>query len=760
MPSRFNDWRLTSLTPLPTWALALAALAAIVAVVAAARGLRSEPKRSRKGVLLALRGASALLLIFLILEPGLELLAKSPVRARVALLLDTSRSMRLPASPGGASRAEEAARTFDAMELRTLNDRFVVDAFTFDESAQPANVALLGDAAGAAARSLGPRTDMLGAINQAIRAGAGRPLAGIVVVSDGADNVDLHNGLAPATREALRKIEAPIFGIAVGAGALKDLAIEDVRVDDFAFVRTNVDVDVTITARGFPPTEMPLTLRREGQLVAQTSVRLGGDTSVAHAKLSFVPDETGKFAFTVSAPVFEGEAVAENNRRSFVLQVIRDRVRALLVVGRPSWDERFLRQLLKRDPNVDLVSFFILRTAADDTHAAQEDLSLIPFPTEEIFRDQLKTFDLVIFQNFGFRPYHMAQYLPGLATYVQEGGAFAMLGGEQSFSLGDYAGTPIEDVLPVALLPSSAPGAAMEPFAPRLTEAGARHPLTALVPGAEPNAQLWNALPKLPGHNLVASVKPGAQVLLEDPARDHAPVLAIGEFGRGRSLALTTDASWYWSLVASGAGASPRAYETFWHNTIRWLVRDPAFTPMKLSAEHERFAESDPIALEAHARTADYGASAGSRVAVQIVAAEDGHRAALAEAVAGAEGEARVAIPSLPPGAYKATARFSSPDGTKELGRADDAFVVNSGGPEITDAAPRPELLRALAEATGGDVVPATAAKISRFAYRDPRRVEIGERQVRPLWDRLGTILLLAITLGAEWILRRRWGYA
>src|SRR5207302_2660555 len=143
----------------------------------------------------------------------------------------------------------------------------------------------------------------------------------------------------------------------------------------------------------------------------------------------------------------------QNNSRAFVLKLIRAPASALLVVGRPSWDVRFLRQLLKRDPNVDLISFFILRTPGDDPHSSQDELSLIPFPTQEIFQEQLKTFDVVVFQNFNHRPYRMSQYLDGIATYVREGGAFAMIGGDQSFSAGDYAGTPIEVVHPVTLLP-------------------------------------------------------------------------------------------------------------------------------------------------------------------------------------------------------------------------------------------------------------------------------------------------------------------
>src|SRR6185312_6137588 len=155
-------------------------------------------------------------------------------------------------------------------------------------------------------------------------------------------------------------------------------------------------------------------------------------------------DQTGQFVYTVSVPVLPGEAVTANNSRSFVLKVIRDRMRVLLVVGRPSWDERFLRGLLKQDPNVDLVSFFILRSSTSQTKANENELSLIPFPVREIF-------DVVIFQNFAHKDRAYANqvdsFLPDIRDYVLEGGAFAMIGGENSFGDGHYNDTELADIL-------------------------------------------------------------------------------------------------------------------------------------------------------------------------------------------------------------------------------------------------------------------------------------------------------------------------
>ena len=178
--------------------------------------------------------------------------------------------------------------------------------------------------------------------------------------------------------------------------------------------------------------------------------------------------------------------------------MIRDRVRVLHLSGRPSWDERFLRAMLRRDPNVDLVSFFILRTESDEQPWNRNDLSLIPFPTYEIFEEQLRSFDLVIFQNFNYAPYGVEPFLPNVRDYVEGGGALAMVGGDLSFTSGGYGATALRDVLPVELPPTppTMTGAGdadltTDTFRPRLTPEGRTHPVTSLLLDPRDNEQRW-----------------------------------------------------------------------------------------------------------------------------------------------------------------------------------------------------------------------------------------------------------------------------
>jgi len=758
----YNAWRLASLSPFPRWVLALLALAAAGAVALAWRGLRGEPRRERRLALLGLRTASALLALFLLLEPAVQLLQTARVKNRLAVLVDRSRSMNFPVEPGGEPRAAAAASFLSdhRQDLEAFSERVNLEWYGFDRDVAPADPGTLAEKLPAR----GGRTDLLGAL-KGVAAGSatsGRRLAGAVVISDGADNAALAEGLSPAARAEVRALAFPITAIAVGSAAPRDLAVERVAVDDFAFVRNTLTVEATLQARGFSREEVPVVLRREGAIVAQAKVHLEPGKERYAVPLSFAPDTTGTFVFTVAVPVFPGEAVAENNTRSFVLRVIRDRVRVLLVAGRPSWDERFLRALLKQDPNVDLVSFFILRTASDNS-GPQEELSLIPFPVAEIFGEQLRTFDAVIFVNFAYQPYRsldIERYLPGIRDYVRNGGAFAMVGGEQSFGEGHYGPTPLQDILPV-----EAPeglGTTPEEVRPRLTAEGRRHPVTILAAGEGPNERAWSALPPVAGLNLTAPLGPedGARVLLEAPSvlvrGRPAPVVVVREVGSGRSLAVTTDSSWFWGFLAAEEGLGNRAHQRFWNNALRWLVRDPDLTPLQIRPDRPAVEPGEPVALSVAARGPDYGPGSGAKVVAELVS-EDGKVVARGEGVAGADGVARLELQPPGPGAYKVVASAERPGAPVE--RAAAAVAVRASGPEDADAAPRPELLRAIAEASDGTFATLPRRGMPEVKLADPEVVEVGRRKDVPIWDRAWFLAGLCLTLGAEWVLRRRWGF-
>jgi hypothetical protein len=256
-----------------------------------------------------------------------------------------------------------------------------------------------------------------------------------------------------------------------------------------------------------------------------------------------------------------------------------------------------------------------------------------------------------------------------------------------------------------------------------------------------------------------------AQILLEAPGvlvdGRPAPVVAVREVGAGRALAVTTDASWYWGFVAAEQSGSNRAYQRFWSNALRWLVRDPELAPVQVTPDRPAIEPGERAGVQVQARAPDWGPAAGSPVAVELVD-ETGRVVARAEGAAGPDGVAHLALDPPGPGAFRLEASAWNrcqagrcPPGLAPE-RASGAVAVRAGA-EDADAAPRPELLAALAEATGGRFL-RWSDRLPDLPMIEPEAVEIGRRKDVPIWDRGWVLAALAAVLAGEWALRRRWG--
>jgi uncharacterized membrane protein len=729
-------------------------------VLLAGVGLQREPDLRRRMVLWALRIGAGFAAAFFLLEPGVRNLQVAHVKNRIAVLVDRSASMNFPGSPGGKSRVREVADYLESVapQLSALQERFSVEYYGFDPDLAPVTVESLRSQA-----PRGPRTDLLSAL-RSVKSGeqssVSKKLSGVLLFSDGADNTELTGGVAGKGRAALADLQVPVTTFVVGSQGLKDLAVEQIKVDDFAFVRNSITVEVEIRGRGFKGQTIPVVLRREGQTVASKSVHLASDDDVKMVSFNISPDQTGRFVYTASVPVYPQEVVTENNTRSFALKVIRDRVRVLLVVGRPSWDERFLRGLLRQDANVDLVSFFILRTLSSEPQVLTDrELSLIPFPMEEIFDAKLDTFDVVIFQNFGYTDpsLSVALYEKNLERYIYNGGGFLMIGGDHAFGEGRSNFPILGQAMPVE---PAGKAASPDPFKPRLTPEGLRHPVTSFSQGGANTEQVWDSLPPIPGANLTR-LKSGATTLLDHPFQTvdgrNAPVLALWEYGRGRAMALTVDSSWYWAFAAHASGSPSRLYDRFWGNALRWLVRDPDLTTLTVNADPPSVEPGKPIGVIVSARTPDYRPAADADARVDLFSVKLQRAVATQHSTTGADGVARVEFSPPEPGAYKVFATANK--GDRSLGEGEDAVAVRGVGPELSDASVRPDILEQIARATRGKSYTLSTGSLPDIPLLDPPVVEVGRSKDEPIWDRWYYLITLVALLGTEWLLRRRFGY-
>ncbi|HWN68203.1 MAG TPA: hypothetical protein VNM90_11245, partial [Haliangium sp.] len=626
--------------------------------------------------------------------------------------------------------------------------------------------------------------------------------AGVILISDGVANGELAGGVgAGALRDFLKSLDTRVHTVWTGKSGLRDVSVARVLADEFAFARTVVRVEAVIRATGYGPRRIPVTLSSDGQVVRQKWVDIGppkgengGQTdsqtdgktdSEVSVVFEFTPQRVGKYVYEISTPVAEDEAVAENNRRAFVMRVIRDKIRVLQVAGQPSWDVHALRRMLEENPNVDLISFFILRTQDDFSTVPNDEMSLIPFPTQELFQQELPSFDLIVMQNFEFAPYGIGAYLENIRSYVEGGGGLVMLGGALSFSSGGYAGTPVAAALPVELVdPFGVPGAPARPrpgsdgatgpgdplidtapFTPVLTRAGQAHPITALRYERADNLATWQALPPLEGVNLVARARPEAVVLAEHPrlrTRDGAamPVIVSGEYGQGRVLTVGTDSLWRWGFVAAARpGDDGRHYIELWENSIRWLIQDPELRHLHVESDAVEYAPDTPVRLSVRLLDRDYAPLAGGAVRVEVRRGTD---EAQAEAVTSEviqvddAGRGRTELPRLVPGVYRVTA-------SAELGgrpvTARDIFLVRDVSAELDRPAAQDALLREIAEVTGGTYLGAAEELPRDLPLAEPRIVRVDRRADVELWSRPMLFFLALLFLGAEWGLRQRSGY-
>ncbi|MCC7537277.1 MAG: hypothetical protein IT379_13730 [Deltaproteobacteria bacterium] len=709
--------------------------------------------KARRSALLAGRVASAIAFVLLVSQPACVVDLVRAIPGRFVLAVDGSRSMGIRAS-GDSSRADEARRVAERIAGSPVRRKLasavlvgheVVPSKLSDLAAR-AHAKLDGTRLGAAIRDIGQRSRSSGDVGA------------LLLVSDGAE-LDgwLRRGVDERARNELRALGARVHTVAVGGGApIHDLAVVSVRGDRVGYLRTEARVEVTVRATGGLGGEVPVVLRQGENVLREQRVQLP-DGGEATTTIPFVPARLGRMALTVSVPHRPEDVVPENDSRSFVVEVERDRLRVLLVCGRPSWDQRALRGLLERDPAVDLVSFFILRGHADLTMSSQDELALIPFPVDELFEEHLDSFDVVFLQDFDYGPYGMAPYLPRMRDYVLRGGSLVMVGGERSFTSGGYHGSPLADVLAVRLVPDGPESEILdpEPFVALPSPRALRHPLLALAADPASVRAAWARLAPVDGVNVVESLAEDALGLVLHPSRrlpdgGPHPLVAIREVGRGRSVAVTSDATYRWGMTTAGATGDASAYDRFWGQVLRWTSRDPELEPAQVTTDRERYGFGADVRAHGVLRQRDFEPHRDAPVVVSM-SDTSGRRLVTRTVRTSAEGafEAVVRAPEQS-GAY--VVRAESGDLF-----AEEVLVVEAGGEELADVRARPDLLRAIAEATGGTFA-TSAGALDLDALTASRTRVAGRERHRPFSGPWG-LLLCVVTFGGEWILRRRWGF-
>jgi hypothetical protein len=373
-------------------------------------------------------------------------------------------------------------------------------------------------------------------------------IAGAILITDGR----VHD--VPAEAAALG-FAAPVHALITGHKDERDRRVVLIATPRFGIVGQSQTISYRVEDQGVPAGNADITVRRDGETIDSRSVRVGQQVNIS------VPiPHAGQNIVEIEASPLENELTTINNRAVVSIDGVRDKLRVLLVSGEPHAGERTWRNLLKSDASVDLVHFTILRPPEKQDGTPINELSLIAFPTRELFQQKINEFQLIIFDRYARQGVLPMGYFENIARYVRAGGAVLIAAGPDYASQTSLWRTPLATVLPA------------EPngrttdlgFRARLSELGKRHPVTRGLEGSDQDPPHWSRW-----FRLVDARTAKGTAVMEGP--DGKPLLVLSREGDGRMALLLSDHIWLWARGFEGGGPHIDLLRRLSH----WLMKEP-----------------------------------------------------------------------------------------------------------------------------------------------------------------------------------------
>ena len=745
-----------------TWPVIVFGITAVVIAVPTAlryRGVRGKSSARDRTILTVLRTVALLLVLFCLFRPSLVLSTVVPQRSFVGILLDDSSSMQI-SDVDGEPRGVFIQETFGpegSALAKALADKFMLRFFRFSDSAERLNDP-------AALTFAGPRTHLARALERATDELSNVPLAGLIVISDGADN---SNAAVSDTLLDLQARKVPVYTVGLGRERFtRDIEVTRVEAPRTVLEGSSLVVDVTISQRGFDGETVRLDVEDDGRIVSSREVMLSGEAEATTVRIHFAAADAGARVFRFKVTPEQGEMVTQNNGRDQLIHVEDERPKILYFEGEPRFELKFIRRAVADDENLQVVC--LQRTAENkflrlDIDDPDELASGFPKTREELFRYR------GIILGSVEASYFTHDQLRMIADFVsQRGGGLLTLGGRLSFSEGGYAGTPVAEVLPVVLTPMEAmekrpeageqagptffSGLTIKP-----TPFGATHPVTQFGLDSQASSERWETMPSLSTLNVVERVKSGATTLLTGtgPEVDEQPVLVFQRYGRGRSAALTVNDSWQWQMHHE-VPLEDMTHELFWRKLLRWLV---SYVPERVAVttEKHRYAPGESVSVLAEVDDDRFLKVNNARVSA-TVRTPSGERFDIPmEWTVDKDGEYQGSFLPSEKGIYEIGVSATR-DGV-ELGTATGFTESQDLDDEYFQAEMRAPLMERIARETGGRFyTPETVERLPEDMSYTEGGTTIRER--RDLWDMPMVFLLLVGIVGSEWGYRKLRGLA
>jgi hypothetical protein len=464
--------------------------------------------------------------------------------------------------------------------------------------------------------------------------------------------------------------DAPVHALLTGRPDEFDRRIEVLKAPRYGIVGTTREIEARVVEtgrRGRGGDRVTLKIRREGRADETRTTQIGRSVPI---QMHF--PHAGQNIVEIELETAPGELTPANNRVVVVAEGVRENLRVLLVSGEPHAGERVWRNLLKSDAAVDLVHFTILRPPQKQDGTPIHQLSLIAFPTRELFSEKIKDFDLIIFDRYQHRDILQLLYYENIARYVEQGGALLVAAGDDFAGQMSLSRTPLSVVLP-----ATPTGRVLElPFKAKLSVDGLKHPVTrglpgsgSVEPGREPTWGRWFRQ---------VDVSPGRGRTIMSGAEDR-PLLVLDRKGRGRVALVTSDHAWLWARGYDGGGPHTDLLRRLAH----WLMKEP-------DLEEERLiASARGLKLTVERRSME------ENVPTVQVSAPGGETSEVTLEKAG-PGTWRSTIDVKVPGLYKV--QTQSPTG--QLNAVAHAGIEDAR--EMSEVTATEDKLKPLVEATGG----------------------------------------------------------
>jgi hypothetical protein len=510
------------LIPLPMLA-AIAALALAGVMLAVWRGLSGW----------ALRGLAAVVVLGALAGPSYQQEDRAPLTDIVLMVEDTS------ASQGLSDRADQTAEAAENIAAQiAARPNTELRRVTVPDGA--------GDAG----------TELMTAVGNALAEEPRARIAGILALSDG----QVHDADLPID------LPAPMHLLRTGRAEDWDRRLSVRNAPAFAIIGEPVTLTLRIDDLGAAPEGevlAPLDISIDGEEPQTFRVPVGQDI-----ELPVTLPHGGRNVIQFTVPEAEGELTDRNNSALIQMNGVRDRLSVLLVSGEPHPGGRTWRNLLKSDSSVDLVHFTILRPPDKQDGVPVNELSLIAFPTRELFMEKIKDFDLIIFDRYKRRGLLPALYLENVANYIREGGAVLVAAGPDYASADSLYRSPLGAVLPA--VPSAR--VIEEPYLPHVTDLGQRHPVTAGLPD---NGDWGRWLRQ------IEVTQPQGNVVMDGV--EGRPLLVLNRVEEGRVALMASDHAWLWSRGYEGGGPQLELLRRLAH----WMMKEPELEEEALTAEAE-----------------------------------------------------------------------------------------------------------------------------------------------------------------------------